>query len=45
METAAATAADLDQLMADYSTGRISRRELGQTSGLWFGEILSELAR
>jgi hypothetical protein len=45
METAATTAADLDQLLAAYSAGRISRRELEQTTGLWLGEILSELAR
>lgn len=34
----------LDQLLADYSQGRISRRELEQSSGLWFGEILARLA-
>ncbi|MBV6320987.1 hypothetical protein [Duganella violaceipulchra] len=35
----------LEQLLAAYSEGRISRRELEQSSGLWFGEILNELAR
>lgn len=34
----------LDQLLAAYSQGRISRRELEQSSGLWFGEVLSRLA-
>jgi len=45
METAAITAQDIDQLLAAYSEGRMDRRELEQATGLWFGEILSELAR
>jgi hypothetical protein len=45
METAVTTTRDLDQLLAAYSEGRTSRRELEQATGLWFGEILSELAR
>lgn len=47
METAvvADTASQqLAQLLAAYSEGRISRRELEQSSGLWFGEILAGLA-
>lgn len=35
----------LDQLLAAYSCGHRSRRELEQATGLCFGEILSELAR
>jgi hypothetical protein len=45
METATIKALDIDQLLAAYSDGRMSRRELEQATGLWFGEILSELAR
>ncbi|MFS2003917.1 hypothetical protein ACEN9F_09860 [Duganella sp. CT11-25] len=45
METAVTTTRDLDQLLAAYSEGRTSRREPEQATGLWFGEILSELAR
>lgn len=45
METATITVLDIDQLLAAYSDGRMSRRELEQATGLWFGEILSELAR
>jgi hypothetical protein len=45
METADIAAQDIDQLLASYSEGRMSRRELEQATGLWFGEILSELAR
>jgi hypothetical protein len=35
----------LDQMLAEYSSGKLSRRELERATGLWFGEILSELAR
>jgi len=35
----------LEQLLAAYSEGRIGRRELEQSTGLWIGEILHELAR
>ena len=45
METVAITAQNIDQFLAEYSEGRIGRRELEQATGLWFGEILSELAR
>ena len=46
METAVvdAAGAQLAQLLAAYSEGRIGRRELEQSSGLWFGEVLAELA-
>ncbi|OFA04807.1 hypothetical protein [Duganella sp. HH101] len=47
METAVAAdtaSQQLNQLLAAYSEGRISRRELEQSSGLWFGEILAALA-
>lgn len=44
METATITALNIDQLLAAYSEGRMNRRELEQATGLWFGEILSELA-
>lgn len=36
---------ELDPLLAAYSEGRMSRRELERATGLCFGEILSELAR
>ncbi|OEZ63200.1 hypothetical protein [Duganella sp. HH105] len=48
METvvvADAASAQLQLLLVAYSEGRISRRELEQSSGLWFGEILEALAR
>lgn len=45
METATITKLDIDQLLAAYSAGRMDRRELERATGLWFGEILSELAR
>ena len=35
----------LDTLLAQYSAGAISRRELEQASSLWFGDILAELGR
>lgn len=35
----------LDQMLIAYSSGKRSRRELEQATGLWFGDILSELAR
>lgn len=34
----------LDSLLTAYSEGRVSRRELERATGLWFGEILSEMA-
>lgn len=34
----------LDSLLAAYSAGRVSRRELERATGLWFGEVLSEMA-
>ncbi|MTV37940.1 hypothetical protein [Duganella radicis] len=34
----------LDALLAAYSAGNTSRRELERATGLWFGEILSEMA-
>jgi len=36
-------AASLDQLLEAYSQGRLSRKELEQATGLWFGEILSAM--
>jgi hypothetical protein len=36
---------DLDRLLAAYSQGELSRKMLEQATGLWFGEILAELAR
>jgi hypothetical protein len=44
-DTVAVAEATLDQLLAAYSQGRMSRRELERATGLWFGEILAELAR
>ena len=44
METIASATTTLDDLLAAYSTGRLGRRELEQTTGLWFGEILTEMA-
>ncbi|MHA4867057.1 hypothetical protein ACXZ1M_05105 [Duganella sp. PWIR1] len=35
---------ELDAMLTAYSEGRMSRRELEQATGLWFGEILSEMA-
>lgn len=35
----------LDHMLAEYSVGRLSRRELERASGLWFGDVLSELSR
>jgi hypothetical protein len=35
---------ELDAMLKAYSEGRMSRRELEQATGLWFGEILSEMA-
>lgn len=35
----------LDTLLAQYSSGAIGRRELERDSGLWFGDILAELAK
>ncbi|NVM77870.1 hypothetical protein FHW83_003693 [Duganella sp. SG902] len=35
---------ELDALLAAYSTGKVSRRELERATGLWFGEILAEMA-
>jgi hypothetical protein len=37
--------AALDQVLAAYSQGKMSRKELERATGLWFGEILVELAR
>ena len=34
----------LDSQLEDYSAGRMSRRELERATGLWFGEILAEMA-
>ncbi|MYM86913.1 hypothetical protein GTP91_06895 [Rugamonas sp. FT82W] len=48
METAVVAdtaSAQLEPLLAAYSEGRIGRRELEQSTGLCFGEILSQLAR
>ncbi|MCU6500205.1 hypothetical protein LPN04_20640 [Rugamonas sp. A1-17] len=33
------------QLLAAYSEGKLERRELEQSTGLCFGEILNRLAR
>jgi len=35
----------LDTLLAQYASGTIGHRELEQATGLWFGDILAELAR
>jgi len=37
--------AQLQQLLAAYSEGKLERRELEQSTGLCFGEILNRLAR
>nr|WP_315253143.1 hypothetical protein [uncultured Duganella sp.] len=44
MEILTAAETSLDQLLAAYSAGRISRRELEKATGLWIGDILSEMA-
>jgi hypothetical protein len=44
METEAKTEG-LDKLLSDYSTGVIGRRELEAVTGLFFGEVLAELAK
>ena len=44
MEKIVTAALDLDVLMAAYSAGRMGRREIEQASGLWFGQILQEMA-
>lgn len=36
---------ELDKLLAEYSAGSLTRRELEAATGLWFGEILNELAK
>ena len=45
METDIAVGQELDQLLRAYSEGKSGRRELERATGLWFGEILAELAR
>lgn len=35
----------LDKMLAEYSGGVISRKELEEATGLWFGEILTEMAK
>lgn len=45
MESLASAEAKLDQLLAAYSSGRMSRRALEKATGWWFGDILSELTR
>ena len=39
------SAAYLDTMLAEYSTGAVSRKELEEATGLWFGEILVELSK
>ena len=44
------TSADLatstrDALLEEYSAGRLGRCALEEATGLWFGEILAELAQ
>ena len=34
-----------DQALADYSAGKLSRHELQNQTGLWFGDVLLELAK
>ncbi len=45
MKTDNAVGQELEQLLRAYSEGKSGRRELEQATGLWFGEILAELAR
>ena len=35
----------LDKILAEYSTGVVSRKKLEEATGLWFGEILAEMAK
>lgn len=35
----------LDKLLAEYSGGVISRKKLEEVTGLWFGEVLAEMAK
>lgn len=44
MEDLAVADGELEQLLAAYSAGRISRRQLEKATGWWFGDILSALA-
>lgn len=44
MENLTIEEASLDQLLAAYSAGRMGRRDLEKATGLWFGDILSELS-
>ena len=37
--------ADLDRLLAEYSCGSLLRTDLERATGLWFGEILTEMAK
>jgi hypothetical protein len=45
VETDIVVGQELDQLLRAYSEGKAGRRELELATGLWFGEILAELAR
>jgi hypothetical protein len=45
METDIVAGQELDQLLRAYSEGKTGRRELEHATGLWFGEVLAELAR
>ena len=36
---------DIEKALAVYSAGELPRTELGELTGLWFGEILLELAK
>jgi len=35
----------LNKVLSEYSNGDVSRRQIEEVTGLWFGEILSEMAK
>lgn len=39
------TEAELDTLLQDYANGQTTRKALEAATGLWFGDILQEMAR
>lgn len=45
MNTSLATSTPLDEALTEYSAGKISRHELESRTGLWFGDVLLEMAK